>query len=162
MKIDNLKRMVLIEKLNYITAIFLIIGSIMLALFADDIFLGLNKWFWIIVLASLFIIPKILIFIMNVTYIQYSDEDEENKIIFRYIPQGTFKTQRRTIEIQKNQLAGIKIIDKLNGLRRYIIFQQKTNKGVANYPPVSLKGLSGSEIKALLKSLSEYVNNEEN
>lgn len=155
MKIDNLNRIAALEKANYITAITLIIGSALLALLVDEKFLGLNKWFWVIFLASLFIVPKIILFLMRINYINYNDE-EGDKIILRYIPQGSFKTQRKSIEIKKNELIKYSVINSKAGLNKHLILFQKTPKGVAKYQPVSIKGLTKNEISNLLNSLGNY------
>ena len=144
---------------SFFTTIFFLI---LLALFlATEIFpyemAGMSKYQFSIVIAGIYIAIVLFNTLRNYFYIFYNDEGEE--IILRFFSLSYFTQKKRSIEIQKKDIAGFKVIKSLSGLRENLIIYQKTKKGTAKYPSVSLTALSKQEKEKLINSLSRFGRN---
>lgn len=120
--------------------------------------MGMNKYYWVIFLTLIYIIYNIYEYIKDFNYIYFSDEDEEGKLILRYISLRPFKGRRFSIEIEKEKFYAYKIVRALFNLNKYIILYINTPQGVAKYPPISITALNTDEYNKLKKALYQYAN----
>ena len=146
-----------INQRRYISVVAFI--TILVALLATELvsntFLGLNKYYWAVIVAAAYLVQNYYEYLKDYNYIYYNDEDE-NKILFRYISLRPLKNKRYSIEINKNQFQGYKV-ERPSALKQVIILYIKTPQGVAKYPPISISALSEDEFNNLKHSLNRFV-----
>ena len=155
MEIENTKKSVLINKIQYISIISFIVLAVILVTteLVRDEFLGLNKYHWAAVVALVYILENIYEYLKDFNYIYFSDSGE--KLLFRYASLRPFHNKRYSIEINKNQYQGYKILRA--PLKQKIVFYVKTPQGTAKYPPVSVTGLNEEELNQLKHTLNQYA-----
>ena len=156
MKIENTKKTLIINQLRYITVIAFII-IVVLLLTTDLIrteFLGLNKYYWAVIVSLIYLAQNIFEYLRDYNYIYFSDEN--NKILFRYIPLRPFRSKRYSIEINKKEFHGYKI-ERPSIFKQQIVLYVKTQQGVAKYPPISISALKEEEFNKLKKALNQHI-----
>jgi len=119
----------------------------------DKPFLGLSRYWLIIIITFLYLLVIIYHHLKNPYYIFYSDHGD--KITLRYYPVRAFNQKKNSIQIPKDRFVKFSIEKAFIG-EKLVLFQQ-FNKGVGKYPAVSLSALGKTEKKQLIKSLSGYV-----
>lgn len=155
MEIENTKKSVRINQIQYISIISFIVLVIVLVTtdLVRDEFLGLNKYHWAFVVALAYILENVYEYLKDFNYIYFSDGGE--KLLFRYASLRPFHNKRYSIEIDKNKYQGYKILRK--PLKQKIVFYVKTPQGTAKYPPVSITGLKEEELNQLKHALNQYA-----
>lgn len=148
LKINKLRYIFL---LGYITILVILIFS---NLFNDPV-LGLKKSVYIVFSTSVYVIYNIVKYVLNYTFLSYSDEG--NKLIFRFISLRPFDNKRNAIEILKKDFRRFKTSKSFFDLKEELILFVKTPKGVANYPSFSITALSLKQKSLLKNSLSQFV-----
>jgi hypothetical protein len=139
----------------YSTLFFLlVIGALLVTNIYYGEIAGIDKYEFAIILASIYILSILYSTLRNYHYIFYSDEG--NRIILRYFSFSFFTRKKNSIEINKTDLAGYEISRQFFGFREDIILYQRTKKGNAKYPPVSITALTKGEKDKILHSLSIY------
>jgi hypothetical protein len=158
--IIDIRKAVLKNKIRsfYSTLFFLTVIAVLLVtdIYSGEI-AGIDKYEFSIVLACIYILSALYSTIRNYYYIYYNDEGD--KIILRFFSFSFFAQKKNSIELSKKELEGYQIDQKIFGLRENLILYQKTKRGTAKYPPVSITALSKKEKKELLNSLSIYSKN---
>ncbi len=156
MQLENSKKSVKINKIRYIAIISFIV--IVIVLVTTDLireaFLGLNKYHWAVIVTLLYILENIYEYLKDFNYIYYSDEGE--KIIFRYVSLRPFQNKRYSIEMNKANFIGYKVVRSPLNFKQQIIFYVKTPNGSAKYPPVSITGLSTDQFNSLKHALNQF------
>ena len=157
MEIENTRKSVLISKMKYISVIAFIVVVIVLLTteLIRDSFLGMNKYHWAIIVTLLYILEIVYEYVKEFNYIYFNDEGE--KLLFRYISLKPFHNKRFSIEMDKTQFQGYKILRSAMNLRQKIIFFVKTPQGTAKYPPVSITALNDDEFNTLKSALNQYA-----
>ncbi len=152
--IIDLHKTVIRKKLQGFYAAILFTLAIILILltniYENDI-AGIDRYEFSIILASVYILMNIFNFLRDYNYIFYSDEKE--KLILRYFSMNIFISKKSSIEIARSEFSGYSTRKSLLGLREQLFLYQKTKKGLARYPGVSITGLSGEEKQKLFGSL---------
>lgn len=156
MEIENTKKTLIINQLRYITVIAFIV--IVVVLLTTDLirteFLGLSKYYWAIIAVLIYLGQNIFEYLKDYNYIYFSDEN--NKILFRYIPLRPFRNKRYSIEINKQEFHGYKI-ERPSIFKQQIVLYVKTQQGVAKYPPISISALKEEEFNKLKKALNQHI-----
>ena len=156
MKIENTRKTLIINQLRYISVIAFIV--IVVVLLTTDLirteFLGLNKYYWAAIVALIYLGQNILEYLKGYNYIYFSDEN--NKILFRYIPLRPFKNKRYSVEIGKDEFHGYKV-ERTSPFRQVIILYVKTQQGIAKYPPISISALNEEEFNRIKKALNKHL-----
>jgi hypothetical protein len=149
MVIDNSERIKHIKRLFYMLSVLLIASGATL-LYLDDIGRAL--------LAGGVLIVWFLIFqAIDFQYLYFS-ADTEN-IILRFYPAVKFgRKDYQTIEFPTRLLHDYSIEKSLFGLVNDLTLVVKTNRGIAEYPSVSMAALSKAEVKSIDKKLSQLLN----
>lgn len=87
----------------------------------------------------------------------FAFKDSGDKLTFRFYNTHPFFMKPQAIEIHKKLLAKYEMKKSLGGLRKEIILHQKTPKGVATYPPISVRALGPQQWQKLDKALKTQV-----
>ena len=156
MKIENTKKTLFINQLRYIMVIAFIVFVVVLLttdLIRED-FLGLNKYYWAVIVSLIYLGQNIVEYLKDYNYIYFNDEN--NKILFRYIPLRPFRNKRYSIEISKEKFHGYKI-ERPSIFKQEIVLFVKTPQGIAKYPPISISALNEEELNKLKKALNKHV-----
>jgi len=155
MEIENTKKSVQINKIQYISGIAFIVLVIVLVStdLVRDKFLGLNKYHWAIIVALLYILENVYEYLKEFNYIYFNDGGE--KLLFRYVSLRPFHNKRFSIEMDKKQFQGYEI--QHSPLKQKIVFFVKTPQGTAKYPPVSITGLNQEDFHQLKNALNQYA-----
>ena len=88
---------------------------------------------------------------MKYTYFYFSDNN--NAYVFKFYLLQFFFGKPQTIEIPKKNFVKYEIITNFFGKRNSLVLYQKTPKGIAKYPPISLTALNKKQKKDLDNSL---------
>jgi hypothetical protein len=141
---------------RFITLIVFVIIIIFVLLLGDQrvIHLGLTKYQWAIVVATLYFGSSLIESVLNYNYIYYSDDGEF--IIFRYFSMSFFNNKKNAIQIPKEHFLGYKIVNILSGYKKTIILYQDFNGREAKYPAVNISALTREQRDVMLKSLDRY------
>jgi hypothetical protein len=156
MVIENKNFSLRISQLRYITAIiFLPLIVVFLATeLVEKTFLGMNKYQWAIVAAALYMAHNTWEYIKEYNYIYFSDE-ENGKLLLRYVSLRPFNNNKYSIEIQKNNLHSYKIVR--HTFKQKLVLYVKTPQGVAKYPPISISALNTDEFNKMKKILNQTI-----
>ena len=103
------------------------------------------------VLSVLFLVFYWFQYNMKYTYFYFSNNGKN--LVFKFYSMQLFFGKPRTIEISKNNFVKYDIEMSFFGKRESLILYQKTPKGVAKYPPISLTLLSKKQKQELKQSL---------
>jgi hypothetical protein len=152
MTINNQNRAAWIKLFYYVLIFLYLAVSIIL------IYLQVEPIYPIFGAISVFVFSIIVIsLLLNLNYIIYQESEE--KIILRYYPLHPFHHQFKSIEIPKKSLSHFDLNQKLFGLRPELILYQKTDRGLAKYPSVSISSLSKSNRAKMINSLQKSAIN---
>lgn len=154
MIIDTQKTVVRIKLRRFVIAmVFMVL--IVLTISTNIFDLYFTKYFYTMVFAILYILIYAFQMTLRLNYIYFSDEKSD--IILRYFPIQPFKRAYRSIEISKNTFVKFKVEKSIFNLKEDIILFQRTKKGIAKYPPVSITSLSKEERNKIKESLNKYT-----
>jgi len=137
-------------KFTYYLVTFLYLLSIVLGLY----FRTPNIPLYIALATFIFLCPVYFSLLLKLNNMIFMDTG--NKIILRYYPLHPFHDKFKSIEIPKDQFSHFQIKKGIFNLRTQIILFQKTDRGVAKYPPVSITSLSKKDKDSLLLLLLKY------
>ncbi len=147
MEISNKKRTDKIKRNFNLSVVFLLVLALIFVWRENDIGAIITGAFlMLLVVVSQFI---------QVNYVYYSSDGK--KILIRYYPViAFFGKEYNSIEFDKKLLyyAKVKKISAFSDLYLSI----KTAKGIAEFPEVSLMGLSKSEIQSIQNDLNKLIN----
>jgi hypothetical protein len=83
--------------------------------------------------------------------------DDGDQIVIRYYPMRAFARRKKAVQIPKIGLAGFEIKKSLFGIRKSLVLHQKTKKGAAKYPAISITSLNRKESELMVTQLKRYV-----
>lgn len=158
MVIEN-KKTTIVFHLRRLLFIVLVVIAVVLLLyidFFDKETLGFGQEYLIYALILMYLLYYSWGMIRDYHYIYYSDFGP-SKLIFRFYSLVPLSKKQNSIEIRKDELYDYQFMNKAFGFRRYLLLYQKTNKGIAKYPPISISMLTKSQRKDLSVSLSTYT-----
>ena len=138
-----------------ITTIVLVL--ILLTNWFDQPVLGLTKSNYAILIIAAYVIFIVYNSLKNNFYIFLSTE--KNKLTIRYYSLSLFNNSKKSIEIPLETLHNFKIETKRGGLLKLLTVYQKTNKGVAKYPPISISILDKEELQLVSNTLKKFSKN---
>jgi Ca2+/Na+ antiporter len=119
----------------------------------SDTFLGLNRFLWVSIIAFVYICIVYYYYLKDYNFIHFDDSEEKIKI--HYYSLKPLSNERRSIELAKDSIYKIEKIK--NKCKVSIIIYQKTPKGVAKYPPISISALNNGEQNKLIETLLDYI-----
>jgi hypothetical protein len=104
-----------------------------------------------------FIWITLLVIRNHLTYNFIYFSDAGKIIMLRYFHVRYFNNSYKSIEIPKNTLYKYELKTSFFKLKQELVLFQKTAKGIAKYPPVSLSSLKKNEIRKIIESLDLYT-----
>ena len=137
---------------NIVLAIYVVV------LIVPLVFLANNAAKLIIAFAScfLFLLFWWFQYKMNYTYLYFSDN--KKNLLFRFYSMRNFSGKPRTIEISQTDFVKYDIVSGFFNRRESLILYQKTTRGIAKYPPISLTLLNQRQKTELKRTLFLMVN----
>ena len=102
-------------------------------------------------LSAMFLIYYCLQYRMGYTYFYFSNNGKS--LIFRYYSLRFLYGKPRTIEIPKSSFVNYDITTSFFNKKDSLVLYQKTSKGVAKYPPISLTLLGANKKRELKRAL---------
>ena len=143
MEFTNKKRTKIIKRTFSIVILALIISALFFLVKEMDLYAAITGGSAFLLM---FLVPA-----TNMNYVEYSSEGDQ--VVIRYYPIITVMTSKEynSIEFKKAQLHKAEI--KKNFLFSDLYIYVKTKQGVAEYPEVSLSGLSKKHINAIKEDL---------
>jgi hypothetical protein len=157
MIIDNQKNLIRIRTQFFFIG-FSFITLLTISIMSDFFILNLfvfERWIYVIFFIVVFGLILIYRNYMNYNYIYFNDESA--KIIFRYHRIKMFERSYKSIEISKNTFINFEEKIFFFNQRHDIILHQRTNKGIAKYPSVSITALDKMQKKELIVSLNKII-----
>ncbi len=100
----------------------------------------------------LYIVYYSFTYIRDFNYIYFNNNS--SKIIIRYYSLKPLSSEQNSLEILKQDFQKFEIKQTWGGLRRYLIIYQRTAKGIAKYPPISISILKKKDVDQLTRELS--------
>jgi hypothetical protein len=144
----HLRRLITLIAFTLIVLMVVLVGNV------KNVFLGISKYQWALILGLLYFLSVIFESMLDMNYIYFSDRDE--KIIFRYFSMSIFSKKKNSIEIPKNEFGGYQIVHSLYGMKRSIIFFHKIKDKTAKYAPVSISSLNKKQLQQIIIALDKY------
>jgi hypothetical protein len=117
--------------------------------------LGLERRDLILITAGLYLLIIIILYLLDLNYVYFNDDGDQ--IVLRYYPMRPFARKKKAVQIPKISLAGFDIKKSLFGLRKSLVLQQKTKKGIATYPGIGITALNSKEIELIAAELKRFV-----
>ena len=90
----------------------------------------------------------------NMKYSYFYFSNNGKNLVFKFYSLRIFSGKPQTIEISKLNFVKYELISEFFNKRTSLVLFQKTPKGIAKYPPISLTLLSKTQKKDLLNVLS--------
>lgn len=106
-------------------------------------------------LAVVFLVVIMVIAILNFQFVRIVVE--KNKLIVRYYSIFSVDRMFQMFEFRVDQLRNIEVHKNLLGLKMDIVFTIRVQKGLANYPRVSLSAIPFGERSKLVKELKKLI-----
>lgn len=158
MKIENRNKSLRVSQMRYIAAIifFPLLVGIFVTDFVDKQLLGLSKYYLAIIVTLIYLGHNFYGYLKDYNYIYFSDEDNR-KILLRYVSLMPFSNKRYSVEINKADLHSYKIKRSSLNLRQELVLYVKTPQGIAKYPPISITALSEVQLNQLKKALNKVL-----
>ncbi|WP_372776633.1 hypothetical protein [Mangrovibacterium sp.] len=148
MELSNKKRTTTIKRSFNLTMVLMVLITLF--------FVWIENNVGALISGGLLVFSIIVVQFVNINYVYYSSEG--SKVMIRYYPViAFFGKEYNSIEFDKSLLYFVKI-------KRYMAFSDlylavKTSKGIAEYPEVSLVGLTKSEIQLIENDLNSLMKN---
>ena len=141
------------------TKIFAIIVYSLLIVITST-FLPIDKTLKIIICGALSLIFLVLYWLqykMEYSYFYFSNNNKN--LVFKFYTLRNFYGKAKTIEIAKISFLKYDIVTSFFNKKDMLVLYQKTTKGIAKYPPISLILLSKNQTTELKRALFAASNN---
>ncbi len=109
----------------------------------------------LVIFGTLFIMAVMQIALLNFQYVKISVE--KNRLIVRYYSIFSFERSFQTFDFPVMQLRQVAVNKYFLGLKWDIRFTIKVQKGLADYPPISLSALPVSKRARLVETLKTLI-----
>jgi hypothetical protein len=116
--------------------------------------LGIDREIWLVVSVGLYMGFIGWHHLLRPNYIYFSDNGK--KILFRYYKVRALSGKKHAIEIPKEQFEKYEVKKYFPGIEKLFLYQ-RTSRGVARYPGVSLSLLKKSDREKMKRALNQYV-----
>lgn len=114
--------------------------------------LGIDRSYFALIATILYALFYSFSYFRDTSYIYFNNNS--SKIILRYYSLKPLSNEQNSLEILKSEYYKAEIVEKLGGLRRYLVIYQRTAKGVAKYAPVSISILKKKDVEQLARELN--------
>jgi len=129
--------------LAVVTAVFVPVGTAVKIMIWGALFVIFLIFFW-------------FQYMMNYTYFYFSNNSKN--LIFRFYSMQLFSGKPKTIEISKASFLKYELVSDFFNKKESLVLFQKTDKGVAKYPPISLTLLGKKQKTELKRALFSMEN----
>jgi Ca2+/Na+ antiporter len=139
---DNRKIVARLTVRRYLSLfVFLIIMALLLLLnvVKRDLW-GMDRSFYVFITCTVYVFYVVYAYFRSYNFFSFNDEEE--KLVFRFISLRPFDNEKKAIEIAKKDFGGYEFRKTFLGFKQELILKVKTKKGVANYPPISITAIS--------------------
>ncbi len=109
----------------------------------------------IIMLFVIYLIIMLIPIVLKYQYVHFSNEN--NSITIKYYNLGFSPGAKRTIQFPIKEFHGFEVKKSFFNLHENLFIFRKMKKGIANYPPISVTGLSPIQKTKLIKALSNPI-----
>ena len=136
-----------------------IIGLVLALISLTAIYLPVDVIYRYIICGALSLIFLIFYWFqyqMEYTYLYFSDNGKN--LIFRFYSLRNFYGKPQTIEISKMSFVKYDMVTSFFNIKESLVLYQKTPKGIAKYPPISLTLLSKKQKTELKRALFSMEN----
>lgn len=157
MTIDNKKKAYQVRIRSLLTTLFFTLAIVVVltsGLF-EEALLGLTKFYYTIIIASIYLFISLYFYFLDLNYIFYNDDSDN--IVFRYSSLRPWTKTKNSIVIPKKTFAGYTLKKSCFTLKKGLILYQKVNKARAKYPRISISSLNKKEYNKLLHSLQKFA-----
>ena len=93
---------------------------------------------------------------MNYTYLYFSNNSKN--LVFKFYSMRIFSGKPKTIEISKTSFFKYELVTSFFNKKESLFLYQKTDKGIAKYPPISLTLLGKKQKTELKRALFSMEN----
>ncbi len=131
----------------------LVAGLILLV--AATVFIFLEEFVIVAIIAGVFLMALLLIALMNFQYIRIMDEN--NRLIIRYYSVFAVSREYQSIEFPIGSLRNVEVQKFFFGLKWDVLFSVRLKQGIAEYPPVCFSAVPMKDRKRLIDSLRKMV-----
>lgn len=100
----------------------------------------------------LYVIYYSFTYIRDFNYFYFNNNS--SKIIIRYYSLKPLSSEQNSLELLKQDFQKYEIKESWGGLRKYLTVYQRTAKGIAKYPPISISILKKKDVDQLARELS--------
>lgn len=117
----------------------------------DKPVLNIDKSVYVIAISSIYILYIIISYIINYSYISFSNDGEA--FVFKFISLRPFDDKKKSIVLNKSLYKGAKIQSSFFNLKKDLLVFTQAKKGVVSYPPISISALNSKQVEMLKKAL---------
>lgn len=114
--------------------------------------LGIERNYFALAATALYILYYLFSYFRDFCYFYINNNS--SKIIIRYYSLKPLTSEQNSLEIDKREFQKFEISNSFGGLRKYLIIYQRTAKGIAKYPPISISILNKKDVDKLTRELS--------
>jgi hypothetical protein len=134
--------------------LYILSGALFLGLICIFIFTNLNLLLVITIVVSL--IYFIIFHLLKPTFIELLVDESEMTI--NYYSVATAIKSYQSIVIEHKNFKGYEIKKRYRGIKKELILTVDLKYGLADFPPISVSGLSKKELNQLMIILSKLIN----
>lgn len=114
--------------------------------------LGIERNYFAIAATILYILYYTFSYLRDINYFYFNNNS--SKMIIRYYSLKPLSSEQNSLEMNKQEFQKFEIKKSFGGLRKYLIIYQRTAKGIAKYPPISISILKKKDVDQLTRELS--------
>jgi hypothetical protein len=114
--------------------------------------LGIERNQFAIAAVLLYIFYYSLTYLRDIHYFYFNNNS--SKIIIRYYSLKPLSSDQNSLEIAKPDFHKYEIKNTMGGLRKYLVVYQRTARGIAKYPPISISILKKKDVSQLIHELN--------
>ena len=154
MIIDTQKRTIGIQLRKLIFLLLLVFFLVVLyaSNYFNELVLGIERNQYAFGATLLFCLYYAFSYFRDYNYIYFNNNS--SKIILRYYSLKPLTSEQNSLEMNKPDFQKFEIKESFGGLLRYLIVYQRTAKGIAKYPPISISILKKKDVDQLTRELS--------
>ncbi len=113
---------------------------------------GIERNYFALTATALFILYYLISYLRDTNYFYFNNNS--SKIIIRYYSLKPLSSNQNSLEINKSDFYKYEIKNSFAGFLKYLIIYQRTMKGIAKYPPISISILKKKDVDQLIRELS--------
>jgi hypothetical protein len=141
-----------LRKLVFMVLLVLFLVLLYTTTYFEEPVLGIDRNKYAVAATILYIAYYMISFLRDINYFYFNNNS--SKIIMRYYSLRPLSNDQNSLEVSKQEFQKFEIKKMLGGFRKYLIIYQRTAKGIAKYPPISISILKKKDVEQLTRELS--------